>query len=214
MSQLPQVICVTLEWSQRSLLRQKHTHRSGGKKSGLGSESSPGALWAGQVIPPKSTKRCIRDGLNPCTIPAPREEGSDRGASKGRDPMESTAGSTGWRAALPSWGWCWGHLLAHEVSVQAGERSPSPGMLQADTAWVEAILSKSLQPVPAMAVRRSSAWRGTFCMKVNSKLWVTIWNKMDVWGRSRETLYYISCNPSNKERIGCSLPLTKKLLCI
>lgn len=61
-----------------------------GKKSVLGSGSSPGE--AGQVIPAKSTK-CIRDGLNPCTFPAAREESSDRGASQGRAPMEVQAGA-------------------------------------------------------------------------------------------------------------------------
>lgn len=101
------------------------------------------------------------------------------------------------------------------VSVQAGERTPFPGVLcpcRQILLRLEDILSKSLQPAAGMAVRGNSAWRGTFCLEVNSKLWVTTQKKMEMRGRSRKPSYYISCNPSNEERIGCSLPLMTKTL--
>lgn len=216
MSQFPQVICVTLEWSQRRLLRQKHTHRQGEKKKnpGLGSGSSPGALWASQVIPSQSTN-CIRDGLilahfqlqgrravTEVQTKAGIQWKCRQGAQAGEQPslVKGDAGDT---------------CLPHQVSVQAGERSPFPGMLcpcRQILLWLVDILFKPLQPVAAMAVRRNSAWRWTFCIKVNSKLWVTTWKKTDTWGRSRKPSYYTSCNPSNEERIGCSLPLMTKAL--
>lgn len=94
-------------------------------KSGLGSGSSPGAVWAGQVVPPKST-RCLRAGLKPCTSPAPWKEGIDRGAKAG---TQWKCRSTGWRAAPLAQGDAGDTCLPHEVTVQAAERFPSPGML-------------------------------------------------------------------------------------